>query len=426
MKWLKVKAGALQLTMFVTVVVALILSSFILLVHTHKQFNVQTDFVIETVDNANYGISYALNNPLKLNESIEVNLKDEDYKTLTLKKDYWGLFEKITSSSSIKNKTFQKVALIGTAQPENKRTALFLEEHNKPLVVVGNTKIQGTSYIPKKGIRAGNISGHSYYGSQLLYGQSKLSKKLPELNTEVLNHIKSIHNITDKIEPNQYIDIDLEKTSVNSFSEPLRALLSIDEIMLKNVSLAGHIVVKSNTKITVDASAKLRDVLLIAPVIEIKENVTGSFQAFATKSITIGKHCSLNYPTALVLNTSEKITNSESVVNTNELNQILIGNNSIINGAILYLGKPKSNNYKPHVVLEENATVKGEILCYANLELRGSVFGSVYTSNFVASQSGSIYQNHIYNAQIIIDELPLEYIGLPFKNTNKDILKWLY
>ena len=41
MTWLKVKAGALQLTMFIVVVIALLLTAFIILIHTHKRFRLQ-------------------------------------------------------------------------------------------------------------------------------------------------------------------------------------------------------------------------------------------------------------------------------------------------------------------------------------------------------------------------------------------------
>jgi len=94
--------------------------------------------------------------------------------------------------------------------------------------------------------------------------------------------------------------------------------------------------------------------------------------------------------------------------------------------SLLFLEHPKPNNYKPQIVIEENVTIIGEVYCEQNLEFKGNVLGTVFTNNFVAQQSGSIYQNHIYNAKILIDELPQEYIGLPLENSKKRVLKWLY
>ncbi|MGC1633475.1 MAG: hypothetical protein WA749_15300, partial [Gelidibacter sp.] len=66
------------------------------------------------------------------------------------------------------------------------------------------------------------------------------------------------------------------------------------------------------------------------------------------------------------------------------------------------------------------------VFCNNNTELRGTVYGTIYTSNFVAQQSGSIYQNHIYNGRILSKELPTEYIGLQLESTQKGVMKWLY
>ena len=55
MFWIKLKAGALQLTLFIAIIIAVLLTSFILLVHTHKKFNIQSDLIIETLKNADKG-----------------------------------------------------------------------------------------------------------------------------------------------------------------------------------------------------------------------------------------------------------------------------------------------------------------------------------------------------------------------------------
>ena len=121
MFWLKLKAGALQLTLFIAVVIALLLTAFILLVQTHKRFSVQNDFIIETIQNTNTGINHTLDNVLRLNDTISIDLKDEDYKSLKVHREFWGVFEKVISISKIKNNTIKKVAIIGGVQPKKDR-----------------------------------------------------------------------------------------------------------------------------------------------------------------------------------------------------------------------------------------------------------------------------------------------------------------
>ncbi len=428
MVWLKLKAGALQLTLFIMVVIALLLASFVLLVHIHKRFNLQTDFVTETIYNADKGINYSLNNSFTLNDTLSINLNDEDYKTLKVHREFWGLFEKVTSTSTIKHKTFQKIALIGATQPKINRTVLYVEDNNKPLVLVGNTRIEGVTYLPKRGVKTGNISGNSYYGSKLIYGKTKTATKFPTLLTETNQHVKTIYNqVTTLNNKWQRIDLQFGKTYANSFSKSLQYVIDSNPIVLNNVQLVGHIIVKSKTKIVVEPSATLKDVILIAPEIEIKNNVKGTFQCIATRTISVGKNCKLNYPSALVLNEKKDVSTLSSTQTANKEHNIKIGESSTIKGVVVFQGQPKTNNYKPQVIIENNAKVIGEVYCNQNLELRGSVFGSVFTANFIANQFGSVYQNHVYNATINVNELSQEYVGLTFNNTKeKGVLKWLY
>ena len=423
MKIFKLKAGALQLTMFIVVVIALLLAVFIVLLHTHKTFKVQTGFVIETISNVDNGINYALQNKLQLNDTTLINLQDEDYKTLKVHQDFWGVFEKVIAVSNIKNKTFKKIALVGASQPNVNRTALYLEEQNRPLVVVGNTKIQGDVYLPKQGVRTGNISGHSYYGNQLIYGNTKTSQFLPKLQLETLNQIKNFNKTYRNIDADQFLDLNIKRTYLNSFYKPLQAIYNRETIVLSEVSLTGHILVQSETKIIVDVTSNLKDVVLVAPIIQIKNNVEGVFQAFATKEITVGNNCKLNYPTSLVL--EEKVqTNLHEATNHKETPLIKIKKGSKIKGSVIYLGT--TSNYKAQILIDEKTTIIGEVYCNRNLELLGNVYGSVFASGFVANQSGSVYQNHIYNGTIIVNNLVEEYVGLTFKNSKKDVAKWLY
>lgn len=421
MKLKKIKAGALQSTLFISVVIAILLSAFILLIQLHKRFDIQTKFIQETVGNANDGVNYVLFNNVAIKDSISVNLQDEDYKSLKIYRDYWGVFEKVTSVSKIKTNRIEKVAFIGGIQPKDNRLALYLEDQNKPLVLVGHTKIAGVAYLPQQGVKPGNIAGHSYYGTDLIYGQKRTSNRLPMLFSEFYNSLTS-----PKLESNnEFIDISRNRNVSNSFLKPVKTIYSTNDIYLAQIKLTGHIQVISQTKIIVEVSSQLKDVVLIAPEIEIKNQVNGVFQSLATNKITVGENCTLNYPSALILKTKKPIQGQE-LENENRLSEIRIGEGSIIKGLVVYHGEATKNNHKAQLIIEENAFVKGEAYCNLNLELKGTVQGSVFASNFIANQSGSIYQNHIYNGNISIDDLPIQYVGLTFEDSKKGVMKWLY
>src|SRR5690606_38152069 len=367
-----------------------------------KRFDIQTKFIQETVENANDGINYALFYSVNLKDSISVNLNDEDYKSLKVYKDYWGVFEKVTSVSKIKTNRIVKVAFIGGIQPKDNRLALYLEDQNKPLVLVGHTKIAGVTYLPQQGVKPGNIAGHSYYGTDLIYGQKRTSNLLPKLVSDFYNTLSS-PNLENSSE---FIDISRDRIVSNSFLKSVKTIYSTNDIYLSQIKLTGHIRVISKTKIVIEASSQLKDVVLLAPEIEIKNNVNGIFQSIATNKITVGENCTLNYPSALMLKTKKPIQGSETE-NENSLSEIRIGEGTIIKGMVVYYGEATKNNHKAQFVIEENAFIQGEAYCNLNLELKGTVQGSIFASNFIANQAGSIYQNHIYNGNIISDDLPI-------------------
>ncbi|EDP71904.1 hypothetical protein FBALC1_12422 [Flavobacteriales bacterium ALC-1] len=415
----KLKAGSLQLVTFIVVVIALLLSAFIILIHVHKQFRTKTDHVIETVGLVDKGVNYVLHNESLVNDTISVPLYDEDYKSVKAYKSFWGMYEKVYSVASIKGNTLKKTALIGS-QLDDSKGALYLKDNNKPVVLVGHTKIRGKAYLPKRGVKSGNISGVSYYGDTYIYGQTALSKSFPKINNELLKHIKTLDKSTLNPKTAEYINLEKSKTHINSFENPLQFIYSHSEITLSDVSLTGHIKIQSQTKIVVDASAHLTDVVLMAPIIEIKSNVKGAFQAFATKYINVAKYVTLNYPSTLVLN-------KDYVKEASDMhNMIFVDDHSVVKGSIVALGLSSSNNYDSQIKINPNATIKGAVYCEQNLELRGTVYGTVYANNFIIKEAGSIYQNHLYNALINSDELESEYMGLLFTNSKKGIAKWLY
>ncbi len=422
----KIKAGALQFVVFIGVVIAILLGSFLTLVHIHNLFSKQTDITIQTIKNADIGIAYAIQNNNIQNDSVSIDLLSGENKSVVVAKSSWGVFEKVASVSKLKNKRFSKFALTGRQYLFKNRPALYLKDNNRPLVVVGNTKIEGMAYLPQQGVRSGNIGGTSYFSRTFIYGQTRESKNsLPELSTTLKNSIKKLSKpnfTTSNINSVPYKPQNIYK---NSFSKPTQYILNSGQLNLTSSTYIGNIVIWSTTKIIVHSSSILKDVILLAPEIEIQNSTKGNFQAIATKKITVGRNCHLEYPSALVLNDSSTPT-TESNSQIQNTNQIQINKESTVKGVIIYLGNDNTNNFNPQIIIDENAQVFGEVYCNQNLELKGTVNGAVFTSKFIAKQFGSIYQNHIYHGKILNSQLPEQFVGLDIENKNKSIIKWLY
>ena len=412
----KLKAGSLQLVTFVIVVIALLLGSFILLVHTQKQYRVKTYLLKDTIQNTDKAISYALKQNTLGIDSVELLL--DKSATIKFKTQPWGTYQKVGAVSQLKNFKYKKTALIGAKQPTD-IIALYLKDNNKSLVLVGDTKIKGNAYLPEQGVKSGNISGLSFNANRFIDGNVNLSKQFPKLNFQTRNYIQNIQSIYDSNISLENFKITSGTSISNSFENETLVSIRSNGIYLNDVSLIGNLVIQSYSKIVVSNTAKLKDIILIAPKIEIENGTTGTFQAFATDHILVGNNCNLQYPSALVLTKPFREKFEEE-------HKIHIDSNSKLQGNIILLGRKDAKNYNPQILISAGTTVEGEVYCEQTLELKGKVYGSIYTDSFITIANGSYYQNHLLNAEINSTELEDEYIGLPIVNTNKGVAKWLY
>ncbi|CAA0251508.1 hypothetical protein [Tenacibaculum maritimum] len=415
----KIKGGALQYVLIVSVLVAIILFAFISLVYLQQKIQLKNVLYKEAIHNVLYGFDFLQNKAIPYEEVKEYQFSENKVEKTEILKEPWGVFDIAYVRSSVKNEFFQKIGLLGGFS--GNKDALYLKDNNSPLVLVGNTRIEGDALLPKEGVKLGNISGVSYNGSQLIYGNKGIStSELPKIeNIEYIRRFLKKQYINDSVEYFQLED-KLRKTQL--FTKGIAVCTSLDNIVVRNVHLKGKIIIQSTRAIKVAASAILEDVILIAPKVELESNTVGTFQVIASENIIVNKGCKLRYPSALVIANDKE----ESLVQLKE-RFIAIHERSDIAGIIIYEGSTKGGNFNSQITISEKAVVKGEVYCNENLELLGNVYGTVFTNRFIAKQFGSVYINHIYNGIIANQRLAKEYCGLFMENsTRKKVAKWLY
>ena len=414
---IKLKAGALQYTIFISVVIALLVFGLISLTYVNQKLRLKNSVFKEVV----YLNEIAFHQiETRNNYSLE-ELTNENDISNSIKKRQWGIFDVVSVTSKKGKEEITKTAFVGGLQKE--KPVLYLQDMNQPLVLVGTTKIEGNAYLPEQGIKQGSIAGYSYVNNRLVYGNIlKSNQRLTKSQA-----LERVHNFKDSVlaqANNKVLELLENQRIINSFNRPTLMLSAEYPLELRTVNLTGNIIIQSTTKITIHTSAILNDVILIAPIIEIKEKVKGSFQAFAEKKIEVGNQAQLNYPSTLVLLEKKESVTTQNQLNK-EFNQIIINDKSVIKGVVSFLSTKVEGNYKPQILIEENAEITGEVYCDQNIELKGKVNGSVYTRGFIANQNGSTYVNHIYNGQILGSQLPEQYVGLSFLNSKQKVAKWL-
>jgi hypothetical protein len=422
----KIKSGALQFTVFVAVLIALLLAGLILYAYTFIYMKEQSKGAIENIQITDIGIQYLLEQKEINLDTAQIDFFKKENQTIKTCLSQWGIFQKGITITQFRKKKFTKTALIGSLIKSDESPTLFLQETHNGLTVVGNTAIHGNAYLPTQGVNSGYIAGNSYYGSQLIYGTVKKSTaELPKLEKTVLESVQYYLKEYKPGNQGDYINLNSVLKITNSFKTKTKGYYSPDPIVLENKMISGNIIIKSETSITIKKTAILKDLILIAPIIEIEEETIGNFQAIASKKITLGKSCHLNYPTALLLYQDNK-NNPNETSNIPFDNQIFIDSKSIVKGSICYIQTKETPDFKTQIILEKDARIKGQVYCNGNFEIKGTVSGSVYTKQFVANQSGSIFMNHIYNATIENQNIPMMYGGILLEQEPKTVLQWLY
>lgn len=419
MMHLKLKAGALQFALLIGVLVALILSSFLMLTYVQQSLVKRINLGAHTRALCHEGISYALLNNLAYDLDITPDIAGADLGNITLRRMHWGIYDKVISQAKDQAGDYQKIALIGGQLPQYIRTAIHLEDTNTPLILMGNTSIHGNVLLSEKGIRAGNIAKKQYTGSELVKGKIGIgTPRLPPILPIKRQYLERLIFGGVPLLDSLFIQSD-SKAMTLPFDGPPRWLYRKGAIILDG-QYAGNLIIKSESNIYVSSNANLNNVIIIAPRIEIASGFSGSLQAMATEYIDVQENVQLDYPSTLIL--WEKTDNNLS---KNQQFGITINEGSRVAGSLLFIGESQRRDLKPNISIKTNALVLGEIYNQGNTEVLGSVHGSVYTHTFVTELRGSVYQNHIYNGEINSFELPESFGGLQLNSTKKNIVAWV-
>jgi len=403
----KIKASTLQLVLVVAVIIVILLFAFISLMYYQQKAAIKQSNYTENIYKNHQVYAYLKNVDIPYGHTDTLDF----FTNVSVKKKQWGCFELLSVKTNTNKASFEQIALMGAANTT--KNALYLKNNNQQLILVGNTKITGNTALPNVGVNSGYINGISYAKNKLIYGEIMHSEsKLPFLKNK-----EKIHTFLARYAQDSIGTFDLEDGSIHrqSFTKNTLVHKNNGPIDIVHTNLIGNIIIASDTLIRVHANSKLQDVILIAPKIEILPNFNGNIQAFATEKILIHEKSQLAYPSALIL-----LDHSKKSIGT-----IDISKETTFKGVLSYLSNSDSANYAAQIRTATDTEIFGEVYCEGNFELRGQVYGAVYTHNFMVNHKGTIYINHLFNALINSEKLSKNYAGLEFNTPIKSVAKWL-
>ncbi len=102
----KIKAGALQYVLVVSVVIAIIVFAFISLIYLQQKLQGNNRFNKEVIHHTHLGFEYIRPGGILYDEEQVVSFSENPLVSTSIKKSHWGVFDVVTIASDIRNQVF--------------------------------------------------------------------------------------------------------------------------------------------------------------------------------------------------------------------------------------------------------------------------------------------------------------------------------
>jgi len=392
-----IRSSALYISLIVSLLILMICGGMLLIGYTYRMQDRKQERMLRLRRNLDSGRELLLLQTFKADTSMRISLFTDADSTLTdsvaLEKRSWGLYEMGTVRTWQAGDTLSKSFLMAAAM-EDALQVFYLADEDRPVSISGKSKIRGTAYLPKSGIKAAYVGGSGYADKTLVYGRILESgRTLKSTDSLAWNQLVSWISGLDRSKYEAHVRLSSERKQ---------------EIIV------------ADSSITVDASARLAHVILVAPYIHIESNFEGSLQALASDSISTGARVKLRYPSALAVLKPD--TAGYQV-------RIRLGQENLLEGQAIAYEKKRSQQM-PVLEIGASSLVKGELWSrgYVTLGKNSRVEGAVSAIRLLSRIEGAIYENYLIDVTLDRPALSKYYLSNRLiqstKKKNK-VLCWL-
>jgi hypothetical protein len=402
-KWLRFKGGSMAYTLMISLMLSVLFSAFWLIQSHHQYFLNQMLGEARAIHNLHSGLTLFCISENRETAYWSSSLFDSAVDSAKVLTEPWGLYLLATCEGKSAAYTAQKTVLLGQRPQGHFARSLFLADHRQPLCLVGDTYLGGELSLPAAGFKTATIAARDFTGRTLPEGPIQ-SSFLKEVQSDITNISLLAANL-QFIPPKNSKTYSLRDWEISSPWDTIAFQRNVmGDLLLENCEISGKVMLRSNQKITVDASANLDMTLLFGRDIHVKKGFKGRLQAFASHRITIEEGVELTYPSVLLLIPTEK---GKAFIS--------VGENSKITGAI---GIEMSQEHtETNVNISPGGHIQGHLWGMQNLQLQGKVDGSVITQKFLLQTAGQVFQNHLLDAKIDVAALPKDF-AMPMLQKN--------
>lgn len=386
----KLKGGALYVSIIISILVSIILSLFILIAYFNLK-SVQSKASLSQLQlSLESGFEIAKSEHFSSFNEGSWQKMSYNNDSVIVSKTPWGCFTLIDVKAKNKHFKIHQTGLFGCNAFRD--TALMIADQNRPVSLAGKIKFNGYCYLPKVGVQSAYIEGTTFSDLNSVREFIKPSPSyIPSLDPTYLKGIEFIQNQLDT-----YSDslLSFIPDNLNQSFKHKTTVIQQGSILLSNVKLSNNIKLIAANSIIVENNCELNNVLLIARKIIFKTKFKGNVHVIAKDSIITEDNCEFNYPSSFCV-----YSNAPTKTENPNIRGIFFGKECKFKGGLL-AANDKLELSKMMIKVNSKFELIGNLYSSNYAEVQGNLYGSIFCQTLLLQTPSGIYENHLLNCHI--------------------------
>lgn len=387
---IKLKGGALYVSVIISILISIILSLFITVAYYNTQSVQAQNSLMQLQLSLESGFEIAQSNYYNSNLGSTWQKMPYNNDSIMVKKMAWGCYTLVDVKSKNVHFKSHKTGLFGA--PALMDTALMIAEQNRPIGLAGKIKFNGSCFLPKAGVKSAYIEGTSFSDLNSIRPFIKQAPSyIPEIDE---TYLKNIEQTQSGLNP--YTDSlvsFIPEVLIQSFQQKT-VVIQQGSITLNSQILSNNIKIIASDLITIENSCQLDNVLLIARKVIFKKGFKGTVHVIARDSIVTEDECDFNYPSSFCAYSSGTSTTTNPSVRG-----IFFGIQCKFKGGLLAANN-KTQSSRMMIKLNKQFELIGNTYSSNYTDAQGNLYGSVFCQTLLLQTQSGVYENHLLNCAI--------------------------
>ncbi len=325
----------------------------------------------------------------------------------------WGLFDIRTCEGRRADQRVVRSALVGW-RCDPRAPSLWVADAQEPIALAGEVRLEGTCYIPARGLRRAYIEGRPYNGALVLADQRVSERTLPALPARIADRLHLFAALGEAYHGAVPWSAIMQDSIAVAYDAPPLVVHLGGTRVLRNAQVNGHVLLVAADSVRVEASFRCTGIIIRAPHVAIASGFRGDLQCFTRYGAVVEPDVELHYPSVLVC-TGGDATHAAAIG---------IGERATLEGAVI--GTTAAGAAPVLVAFSAGSRFAGEVWNDGPVQLQGSITGTVMAQGVVLRTPSSVYRGHLMDV-VLGPAARREQVGLGIwgGRTGSAVLRWL-